>query len=47
MCVVQVETMVNRHYKLLLSTQLIVEGYLDRSGYRHVDLSKLLSQIKL
>ncbi|GAA5813555.1 hypothetical protein MFLAVUS_007037 [Mucor flavus] len=43
----QVETMVNRHYKLLLSTQLIVEGYLDRSGYRHVDLSKLLSQIKL
>jgi hypothetical protein len=32
---------------MLISTQSIVERYLERSGYRHVDLSQLLSQIAI
>jgi hypothetical protein len=44
---VQAETIKNNYYTMLLSTQTIVRAYLDRSGYRHVDLSKLLSQISI
>ncbi|KAL7325370.1 DNA-directed DNA polymerase alpha catalytic subunit pol1 [Mucor circinelloides] len=42
---IQAESLIHKHYQMLISTQSVVEAYLERSGYRHVDLSKLLSQI--
>ncbi|KAI8375408.1 DNA polymerase family B-domain-containing protein [Choanephora cucurbitarum] len=44
---VQVESLINKHFRELESIQSIAEKYLDRSSYRHVDLSKLLSQISI
>ncbi|CEP11993.1 hypothetical protein [Parasitella parasitica] len=44
---IQAESLIHKHYQMLISTQSIVESYLERSGYRHVDLSKLLSQIAI
>ncbi|KAI8642206.1 DNA polymerase family B-domain-containing protein [Parasitella parasitica] len=44
---IQAESLIHKHYQTLISTQSIVETYLERSGYRHVDLSKLLSQIAI
>ncbi|KAI8366243.1 DNA polymerase family B-domain-containing protein [Blakeslea trispora] len=44
---VQVESLINKHFRELESIQSIAERYLDRSSYRHVDLSKLLSQISI
>ncbi|KAG2209774.1 hypothetical protein INT47_001922 [Mucor saturninus] len=44
---IQSEILINRHYRTLLAVYQTVQKHLDRSGYRHVDLSKLLSQINL
>lgn len=43
----QAESIINKNYKTLLAMQSLVEIYLERSGYRHVDLSKLLSQASI
>ncbi|KAG1054455.1 hypothetical protein G6F43_003533 [Rhizopus delemar] len=38
----QHEAIINKYFNLLLTHQNIVSEYLERSGYRYVDLSKLL-----
>ncbi|KAI8373058.1 DNA polymerase family B-domain-containing protein [Radiomyces spectabilis] len=44
---IQVEAIVNQHYQIITALKATVERYLQRSGYRHVNLVKLMGGISL
>ncbi|KAI8333396.1 hypothetical protein BC941DRAFT_358178 [Chlamydoabsidia padenii] len=44
---IQVSSFINRHHSTLAGLKSVVDSYLDKSAYRHVDLPKLLSFITI
>lgn len=44
---VQVESLINKHRHAYSELRAVAEKYLQRSGYRHVDIGRLMAEISL
>ncbi|KAI9257390.1 DNA polymerase family B-domain-containing protein [Phascolomyces articulosus] len=42
-----IESIINKNHTMFTRLNAVADGYLQRSGYRHVDLSKLMSLVKI
>lgn len=45
--VVQINSLINLHHNTFLRLKMVADSYLDRSGYRHVDIAKLMTLANL